>query len=386
MNENVNLYVTHNDCTGCGACSVRCPKGCISMQEVGEAGFCYPIVDEQICVNCGVCVKACPIMHDNPKNTNLFTYAARAKDKEFLKTCNSGGIFSLLAKVTIERGGYACGAAYADDLSVHHIVVSTFDELERLQGSKYVQSETYTCFDEIKQLLQDGKELVFCGTGCQIAGLKNALVKTYDNLLTIELVCHGVPSPGLFRKYLKWLGEKSGGKIISYKFRSKHKRPTGEHSEFFYSCNGKQMMGRSYEDPYYGSFLMGRTLRPSCYNCHFKGCERVSDITIGDFWGIEKFHKSFPTNHGHCVVMVNTEKGVRAIEAIKPMLDIVESTFEEASAVNHSLEKSTPHPKYHVNYAAANMFDVELKPRLSFKNKIKNRLPWWMKMWLKRLV
>ena len=229
MNNNVNIIVGKDVCSGCGACSVRCHKACISMQEVGEAGFVYPVVDELICVDCGACVKACPVMHDNQKSTNLFTYAARAKDKEFLKTCNSGGVFSLLAIVAIERGGYACGAAYAEDLSVHHIVISSLDELERLQGSKYVQSETYTCFDEIKQLLQEGKELVFCGTGCQIAGLKNALVKTYDNLLTIELVCHGVPSPGLFRKYLRWLGKKSGGKIASYKFRSKHKRPTGEH-------------------------------------------------------------------------------------------------------------------------------------------------------------
>lgn len=386
MNNNVNIIVGKDVCSGCGACSVRCPKACISMHEVEEAGFVYPVVDEQICVDCGACVKACPVMYDNQKSMNLFTYAARAKDKEFLKTCNSGGIFSLLAKVAIERGGYACGAAYAEDLSVHHIVISSLDKLERLQGSKYVQSETYTCFDEIKQLLQEGKELVFCGTGCQIAGLKNALVKTYDNLLTIELVCHGVPSPGLFRKYLRWLGEKSGGKIASYKFRSKHKRPTGEHSEFFYICNGKQLMGHSYEDPYYGSFLQGRTLRPSCYNCHFKGKARVGDITIGDFWGIEKYHRSFPTNHGHCMVMVNTEVGMKAFEEIKVLLDIVKSTYENASTINSSLEKSTPFPKCPVDYSADNLFDIELKPHLSFKNKIKNRLPWRVKMFMKRFV
>ena len=145
-------------------------------------------------------------------------------------------------------------------------------------------------------------------------------------------------------------------------------------------------MGHSYEDPYYGSFLQGRTLRPSCYNCHFKGRERVSDITIGDFWGIEKFHKSFPTTHGHCMVMVNTEKGIKAIEAIKPMLDIVESTYEEVSAVNHSLDISTPQPKRPVDYSAENLFEVELNPHLNFKNKIKNRLPWQLKMWLKKIM
>lgn len=384
MTNNVNIKVSKDICSGCGACSARCPKSCILMQEVGDAGFIYPIVDEDVCINCGACVKVCPVLCDGHTTPHIQVFAARTKDMDILKSSNSGGIFSMLAKDAIEHGGYACGAVFISDLSVHHQIVSTIDELKALQGSKYVQSEAYSCFTEIKRLLNDGKQVVFCGTGCQVAGLRSALIKPYKNLLTIELVCHGVPSPALFRKYLKWLGDKSGGQITSFKFRSKHRRSTGEHSEFFYVCNGEQKMGRSYEDPYYGSFLTGRTLRPSCYNCHFKGKERVADITIGDFWGIEKYHRSFPTNHGHCMVMINTENGASAFERIKSSIDTVESNYSEASAVNHSLDKPTPKPLNPVNYSSDNLFDTELKPRISFKNKIKNRLPWRLKYLLKK--
>ena len=185
-------------------------------------------------------------------------------------------------------------------------------------------------------------------------------------------------------RYLKWLGNKTGGKVSDYKFRSKELRPTGEHSQFLYVVNGKKHIGQSYEDPYYGSFLAGITLRESCYKCHFKGEKRVGDLTIGDFWGIEKSHPSFSTKNGTCMVMVNTEIGHDCFERIKDQFIYVTSNYQEAALRNPSLDKPTPLSNIKIDYSVADLFDKELKPHLSLKNKVKNRLPWQVKWFLKR--
>lgn len=383
MINNVKIKVGKDICSGCGACSERCPKACIQMQEVGNAGFVYPVVNEDICLDCGACVKACPVLQNAPKYANIKVLAARTKDFSVLKSSNSGGVFSMLAKDFLKHGGYVCGAAFASDLSVRHQIISEIDNLKELQGSKYVQSEAYPCFDKIKQLLKDGKRVLFCGTGCQVAGLQNVLIKPYENLLTVELVCHGVPSPLLFKKYLKWLGDKKKGVVTSYRFRSKRLRPTGEHSQFFYTVNGKEYVGQSYEDPYYSSFLKGRTLRESCYNCHFKGSTRIADITLGDFWGLEKTHPHFPIFNGVNLVLINGEKGVCAFDKIKDQLVFEEATFEEGAKVNPSLIVSTKKRLGCIDYKSPYLFDRELKPVVSFRDRIKNRIPWRLKWWIK---
>lgn len=383
MNNNVNIKVPHNLCVGCGSCASKCPKQSISMQE-GSMGFLYPIVNTNTCLDCGLCVKVCPVASKPNRSEPLDVYAAIAKDNCVLTTCNSGGFFTVAALRVLRRNGYVCGAVMNDNLEVLHIVTNMIEDIARLQGSKYVQSKTEEVFKPIKELLTEEQLVLFSGTGCQVAALKSFLGKDYKNLVTIEVVCHGVPSPGLFRKYIDWLSQINGSQIESYKFRSKHKRPTGEHSEFFYSVNGKQMMGCSLEDPYYGSFLQGRTLRESCYNCLFKGKSRVADFTIGDFWGIEKFHKGFPMGHGTSMVMVNTEKGKRWFEEIKEDLNIERSSYEAASSLNHSLELTAKTTSELVDYDSATLFEKDLVPILSFKDKIKNRLPWQVKQLMKK--
>lgn len=386
MKNNVETKVLKNECTGCGTCSVRCPKSCISMPENYKDGFLYPYVNENSCIECGICLKTCPVLSRYVKQSCHIVYASRIKDKQILEKSNSGGIFSAIAIKTLKEGGYVCGASFDENLSVNHIIISSLEDLQKLQGSKYVQSNAFGCFREIKNILNEGKKVVFCGTGCQVSGLHNYLVREYDNLLTVELICHGVPSPGLFRKYLEWLSKKSGGKITSFRFRSKHKRPTGEHSEFFYYINDKEYFGRSYEDPFYGSFLQGRTLRQSCYNCNFKGINRTGDITLGDFWGIEKSHGVFPTNLGHNLVMVNSEIGKNVFDSLLESLDCIKLSYEEAIKCNPSVCSSTPLPSKPVNYLSDKLFDNELKPTISFKDRIKNRLPWQVKMMIKKYI
>lgn len=385
MENNVSVIVPHDACVGCGSCASKCNKQSITMQE-GTMGFLHPVVNSTTCVDCGLCVKACPVINHPICSEPLEVYATIAKDKKVLTASNSGGFFSVAALHVLKNGGYVCGAVMDYNLEVVHVVTNKVNDLEKLQGSKYVQSKTEHIYKPIKKYLAEGKTVLFSGTGCQVAGLRTFLGKDYEGLITVEVVCHGVPSPGLYRKYLNWLSDKNGNKVESYKFRSKHKRPTGEHSEFFYTVNGKLLTGRSLEDPYYGSFLQGRTLRESCYNCQFKGKSRVADFTIGDFWGIEKFHKNFPTGHGTSMVMVNTDKGKTFFDGIKGSLFYEVSTYEAASCVNHSLEKTGCKFSQVIDFDSQTLFDVDLVPKLSYKDKIKNRLPWQIKQILKRWI
>ena len=385
MANNVNDHIAQNLCVGCGSCAAKCPKNCISMQE-GDKGFLYPFVNVSECVDCGLCVKVCPTEYQLETFEPQSVYAARLKDIDLLQSATSGGAFTALAIGVLKEAGLVCGASWNNAMEVSHVCISSIDELHRLQGSKYVQSSSYNCFNTIKNALNDGVKVLYSGTGCQVAGLRSFLQKDYKNLFTIELVCHGVPSPGLFRKYIEWLSTKTGGKVTSFKFRSKHRRPTGEHSEFFYICNNKEYMGRSYEDPYYGSFLQGKTLRPSCYNCLFKHKKRVADITLGDFWGIEKSHPSFPTMNGHSLVIVNTDKGGILINNVSESLDLVESCWSEAVLRNHSLIKTVLPPNNDFNLNSLTLFDKDLAVKISFKDKIKNRIPWKMKWILKKYL
>ena len=386
MKRNVNSEIEHNFCTGCGACSEKCPKKCISMKYDTSVGFRYPSVDNECCIECGVCSKTCPVLRKGLLLDNLQTLAAVSTDEKILKSANSGGIFSTIANLFIEKGGYVCGAVFTKELEVKHVIVNDKKGLAALKGSKYIQSESNECFPQIKKILVAGGKVLFAGTGCQVAGLKAYLGKDFDTLLSIEVVCHGVPSPLLFKEYLKWLGQKHGGVVTSYRFRSKKIRPTGEHSQFFCVIDNKEYIGQSLEDPFYGSFLKGKILRPSCYHCHFKGKSRVADITLGDFWGIEKYYRDFPIKNGTNVVMINSTKGLKLFGEVKKNVHSQSSTYEIACALNPSIKTSTPIPQETIDYKSPHLFDVELKPKLSFKDKVKNRIPWKLKWCIKKYL
>lgn len=384
-NNNIYNSVSINQCVGCGTCESLCPKNCIHLEK-GYKGFLYPVVKEGTCVDCGACTNKCPVLRSvgqfPPKNI----YAAKVKDVTLLSKCTSGGIFSALAISVLNGGGVVCGACWTESFEVEHKCIYEVKDLPLLQGSKYVQSRANTCFAEIKNKLSNKYTVLFSGTGCQIAGLKLYLGETYSNLITIELVCHGVPSPGLFNTYVKWLENRINVPISKFCFRSKHRRPTGEHCDFYYYSNSDCFIGKAYSDPYYGSFLKGTTLRPSCYNCKYKGEHRVADFTIGDFWGIEKFHKPIHSGKGISLVMINSERAHEIFDGIKDEIDFVEAKWNEVISCNTTIVESVKAVPLEYDINSPTLFTKDLKIHLSFRNILKQYIPWQCKYYLKKIL
>ena len=338
--NNVSL-VLHDICSGCGACASICPKACISMTVDGE-GFAFPSVDSQKCIECGTCLKRCPV-----GNRGLFgskpldSFALQDKDCESLQKSTSGGAFACIARNVLELGGVVFGAAYDESLNVSHIAVTELADLSKLQGSKYVSSDLKDSYKRIKAYLKDGRRVLFSGTPCQVAGLKSFLGDNPDMLLTVDLVCHGVPSQKLFRKYIQWLGEKKGFPVQSYIFRSKKFFGWSHGGAYF---NGKKMYPvNPFCDPYYASFLRGELSRKSCYSCKFANMNRQGDFTLGDFWDIGdiKADKSFKREMGLSMLLVNTSKGKNWMEQNKIQAKIVPVHLNELNSKNGNLYHAT---------------------------------------------
>ncbi|MCK9181583.1 MAG: Coenzyme F420 hydrogenase/dehydrogenase, beta subunit C-terminal domain [Fibrobacteraceae bacterium] len=328
------------DCCGCRSCEQICPQHCISMQE-NEEGFRYPVVDESRCVNCGLCVSRCPWIEKPAIRIKLdksIAYAARIKDDSILKRSSSGGVFSALALLALKNGGVVCGCAFDDKLIAKHIFVTDEKELARLRGSKYVASDTNTVYKETQTFLKQGRFVLFSGTPCQIAGLIKFLNKDYENLLTVEILCHGTPSQKLFGKYIDWLSEKRGKSILEYRFRDKSKG-------WGYLARTEDFPIQADVDPYYASFLRGKTYRYSCYACHYANINRCADITLGDFWGVEVFHPDFYSSKGASCVLLNTENALAFWAKVKEYLEYVDSGVEKISMRNYNLVKPTIMPK-----------------------------------------
>ena len=376
-------------CCGCSGCEQMCPKNCISMKPDHE-GFLYPEVDESICIECGICIKHCPILTDVSRCNIPKVYAAKYKDRGSTFKSTSGGLFIPIAKSDLSMGGVVFGCAYDENLVAKHIKVETEDELYRLQSSKYVQSDTRGIYKQVKTELQNGKEVLFSGTGCQAAGLRSFLGKDYGNLLITDIVCHGVPSPKLFKNYIDYMGKKLGGTLTSYNFRSKEKRGW----DLYYKAENGQKSKSDYGffDPYYSAFLYCKTYRESCYECKFANKNRVSDITLADYWGIQKFHPEFFDENGVSLVLVNTEKGKKYLEKIKDKLEIIESDYNKASVMNANLVHPSKRPScrdsIYDGFDCGN-FETYAKTKLAFKinpkTKIKKMIPLGVKRFLRKL-
>ncbi len=382
------LGVAENKCCGCGACSQICPKSCITMLE-NDRGFLVPDVNLDLCVNCGMCIGICPEKGQPEAYSVKNAYACVAVDMDIVKASTSGGVFRVLADRILSVGGVIYGCSWNDRIEAKHIRIEKICELHKIQQSKYVQSDTNKTFSMAKSDLENGICVLYSGTACQIAGLRKFLGKEYDNLYTLEVACHGVPSPGLFRKYIQWTEEKNGERVISFQFRNKEKHKKGEHYKFCVNFDsGRRKFFSAIEDPYYGSFLKGRTLRKTCYDCKYKGEQRVADFSLSDYWGIEKEHSSFPAKNGVSAVMVNTEKGERLFNSIKDSLVCKETTFNQIVSHNKSIISSAKceESKQLCNiYAENNVLFKNLKPAFSIKNRLKSILPENLKYLLKRL-
>lgn len=327
-------------CSGCTACNQICLKKCITMQTDAE-GFAYPMVDENFCIACGKCKMVCPVLHHDGGNAPQKVFAEKNKNERIRSTSSSGGVFYELAKKFIENGGVVYGCALDKNMVARHICVETILDLDKLKSSKYVQSDMGSTMSEIKRKLIAGEKILFSGTPCQTAGLRNYLGKDYEGLFVVDVLCHGVPSPKLFADYLEYLSKQYGnGKPVSVNFRNKQRGWKRLYMEVRFD-NGKRHYIYSGYDRYEGMFLNNLSLRPSCYECKFTKAERFGDITLGDFWGIGKKYPQWDDDKGISVVMLNTEKGALAYEEVSTLFEGREEEFGTAKAGQRTLYSPT---------------------------------------------
>jgi coenzyme F420-reducing hydrogenase beta subunit len=345
------------NCSGCGACEQICPRRSIVMKADPE-GFQYPIVDQESCNECGLCQRICPIAN-NWKNRLIFdqpdVYAARHKTENTRSRCASGGTFPALAHEILRQGGIVFGAAFDDNFQLRHIDVKTETKLYSLLGSKYVQSIIGDTYQKAKQALKNGKQVLFTGTPCQIAGLNSFLQRDYENLISCDLFCHGVPSPKVFQKYMESLEQRHHAKIIQYKFRSKIYGWRSYGIQITFST-GEVLNKTNQQDPYTLGFLENLYLRPICSICPFTTLHRPGDITIGDFWGIEKYMPELDDNKGISAILVNTPKGRRLFE------DIQNEMLTRPSDVSQVLQQSLVSPSIPSSQRAAFFTDLDRLP------------------------
>ncbi len=340
-------------CTGCAACMQICHKAAIFMKEDKE-GFLYPEIDNSICVNCGLCQKVCPVQLPSlPQNTSkdIQAYAAVNPNGAERLQSSSGGIFITLAKKVLAEQGVVFGAVFDENFEVHHTCARSLEELKPMLGSKYLQSRIENCFIEAEKLLKQQVKVLFSGTPCQIMGLKSYLRKDYNNLLTVDLICHGVPSPAVWRQYLReFCSKEKLEKITNVNFRNKCEGWRRFHlytSGIFQgkdSINAKNYFTFFGEDPYMRGFLSDIYLRPSCYNCHAKNGRSCSDITIADFWGIQNVLPSFDDDRGTTLLLVNSDKGKAAVSAV----NIHKQDVQVVDALRHNSAyyvSAAPHPR-----------------------------------------
>lgn len=334
------VYICKNNlCTGCSACYAKCPKGAIKMQKDKE-GFLQPVIDHDLCINCELCKKVCPI--NNPYFNNYKkpqTYAVMAND-EIRKVSSSGGAFTVLAQHILNQNGLVCAAGYDENMKVCHQIIEKEDDLTKLRGSKYVQSEIGESYKNIKLYLSQGNKVLFIGTPCQVAGLKNFLDKKYENLLTADLICHGVPSPSLFEKYLK--EEFNGEKVLNVNFRDKKEGWGGEYILTTTTINGKYSKKDS-QDSYLSAFFANISLRKSCYKCKYTRFPRMGDFTIADCWGAKS---DINDKKGTSALFINNPKAEEIFNILRNNFKLAkEIPFEFQSRIQIPLRYPAPiHP------------------------------------------
>lgn len=325
-------------CSGCHACLNICPKQCIDMQEDNE-GFWYPQVDRDTCINCGLCEKVCPIINNKERVNDTEAYACINKDEKIRIKSSSGGIFTLLAESTINNDGVVFGAGFDEELNLVHSYTDNIEGLEKFRGSKYLQSRIGESYKKVKEFLEKDIKVLFSGTPCQISGLWSYLGKEYENLICIDIICHGVPSPKVFKLYRTELEKKYGSTTQRIAFRCK------DYGWKLFSVllsfnNNTEYRKDLNNDVYMKGFLQNLYLRPSCYDCKSKTLNKLSDITIADFWGIQNIKPELDDDKGISLVLINSNKGKKIFNKLYDKMIVKEVNYNEAIKYNISAVKS----------------------------------------------
>lgn len=380
------IHITDKkNCCGCSACVQRCPKQCIRLEEDAE-GFLYPKVDEEACIKCGLCEKVCPILNQADKLPALEVLAVKNQNEEERMNSSSGGVFLPLAREVINKGGVVFGAVYDDSWEVHHVYAEKIEDVYPMMGSKYLQSKIDDTYKETERFLKQGREVMFVGSPCQIAGLRTFLRnKDYPNLFAVDFLCHGVPSPGVWRRYL---AETYGGH--NTKVQSRLQATDGKNTVLLSSLNAKSPIGGikfrdktesgwkkyrfvvrqksaskadknsvlssdiHYDNPFMRGFLSDIYLRPSCYECKCKNGVNHSDLTIGDYWAARVTDQDFDDDKGIGLVLVYSVKGQEYFEKLNDM-SVRESTLEKASLCNGGFNEHTKaHPRRQLFFTLIN--------------------------------
>ena len=335
--------VANKKCIGCNVCSSVCPNHCISMREAKD-GFEYPIIDKRECLNCKACINTCPVVNaTEQKNSLSLSYAAYSKDEAIRMQSSSGGLFYCLAEKIIELGGVVFGATFDRDNRLVHRSCDHIDGLKSFCGSKYVQSHIGDCYYEAEKYLKDSRTVYYSGTPCQISALKHYLRKPYDNLITQDIICHGVPSPLVLKKYLNKRQSEVDSRTEMINFRNKdsgwekYSITIGFEDDSTYQCEYSR-------DAYMLAFLKNLSLRESCYHCSFRSKKRESDITLGDFWGINNILPQMNDDKGTSFIIINSEIGKKLFDLIDDNIIFQSVDLDEALAANPSMTASVYQP------------------------------------------
>ena len=334
-----------SECCGCHGCSNICPNQCIDM-SVDNEGFWYPKVNKDLCIDCNLCKKVCPVIQNiDKKEFNVLAYACKNKNEKIRLRSSSGGIFTNLCEYVINNNGIVFGAAFNNKFEVEHMESSDLEGCEKFRGSKYVQSKILNSYSKVKQYLDEGRIVLFTGTQCQIKGLNLYLRKKYTNLILVDFICHGVPSPLIFELYKQELMHEYNSNIEQIGFREKNKG----WKEFSYATkfkNGEIYLKTLNEDVYMKGFLTDLYLRPSCYECKSKNFTSGSDITLADYWGIQNKHPEFDDDKGVSLILINSENGEKIVNNISNNIEKIETDLDYAISCNPSAIRPV---KYNTN-------------------------------------
>lgn len=340
----INIKDKHN-CCGCEACVQACPKQCISFEEDTE-GFRYPKVDESLCVDCGACERTCPVLTPFESRRPQKQFAAINPDETIRKQSSSGGIFTMLAEKVIDEGGVVFGVRFDKNWQAIFDYTETVKGLAAFRGSKYVQARVGIVFRQVRDFLKQGRKVLFTGTPCQVSALRHFLHHEYENLLLVDFICHGVPSPKVWRLYLDEVTKNAIRAINDVQFRNKNQGWKRYNFDMTYDKDEKRYNISSWhqENHYMRVFLRDVILRPSCYDCKAKGGRSGSDLTIADFWGIAQLNPEMDDDGGTSLVLVNSEKGASNYSTLQ--LKSWESQYNDILRLNRAVEKSAKeHPK-----------------------------------------